>query len=483
MTISSAINAARTGLQATSLRADIAAANVANANTAGYVRRSVLLAESLVSGGTTGVHSAGIARSQDYALTAQRRSLTSDLAQADMMSSTWQTISSRVGNSLDGTGLFAQFSKFETTLTDLALTPESASNATAVLGAAQGIVSEFNSLSQMVFDLRAEADNEIALGVERVNSALQGIEKLNTQLTGMSRSTPEAAALMDERQRLLDQISEYIPVKAVDREYGKIDIVTPDGVFLLAGQARTVEFSPSTAFGPGVTVDNGGLSRLMVDGVDLTPGANSFGAVSSGLFGALFTLRDSDLPELGAQLDTLAGDLISRLSDDSIDPTKTPGAYGIFIDSAGTGDPGLAGRIRVNPAIDPAQGGAVWRLRDGLEATAPGLASDSSILNAMLDAVTAIRPINSNGIQGSFSSTDMVAQFSSIVGQKRLQNDYVLSSTNAQHTLLVEAERAENGVDIDSEMQDLLLIEQAYAANARVIEIAGSMIDRLMELF
>jgi flagellar hook-associated protein 1 FlgK len=31
-------------------------------------------------------------------------------------------------------------------------------------------------------------------------------------------------------------------------------------------------------------------------------------------------------------------------------------------------------------------------------------------------------------------------------------------------------------------MQDLLLIEQAYAANARVIEIASNMIDRLMEI-
>ena len=38
------------------------------------------------------------------------------------------------------------------------------------------------------------------------------------------------------------------------------------------------------------------------------------------------------------------------------------------------------------------------------------------------------------------------------------------------------------GVDVDAQMQDLLLIEQAYAANARVIEIASQMIDRLMEI-
>ena len=46
----------------------------------------------------------------------------------------------------------------------------------------------------------------------------------------------------------------------------------------------------------------------------------------------------------------------------------------------------------------------------------------------------------------------------------------------------MEAELSETGVDIDSQMQDLLTIEQAYAANARVIEIANQMLQRLMEI-
>ena len=47
---------------------------------------------------------------------------------------------------------------------------------------------------------------------------------------------------------------------------------------------------------------------------------------------------------------------------------------------------------------------------------------------------------------------------------------------------MAEAEISETGVDVDQQMQDLLIIEQAYAANARVIEIASNMIDRLMEI-
>ncbi len=458
------------------------ATNVANASTPGYVRRSVQVSENVLAGSTAGVRSDGIGRSQNEALTTERRNLTSDLAQADVLSSTWRTISSMVGDTAEGTGLFKSFGDFESALSNLALSPESGADASAVLSSANAIVNEFHNLSQMAVSLRTEADREIGQGRDIVNSALKTIETLNGQLSGMDRTTGAAAALIDERNRVLDTISEYLPVQAVPRNYGMIDVVTPEGVFLLAGTARQVEFNTSSSFGPDQTVENGALSGLSVDGISLTPGSSSYGAVSSGLFGALFTLRDQDLPTFSAQLDTLAGDFISRLSNDAIDPTKTPGDPGLFVDSTGTGDPGLAARIAINAAIDPAQGGATWRLRDGIGAVAQGPTGDSTILNNMLGAIKLVSPISSNGIQGSFSSTEMAAQFASLAGQKRLQNEGILSSTTAQHTMLKTAEQSETGVDIDSEMQDLILIEQAYAANARVIEIAGQMINRLMEI-
>lgn len=483
MSLSSAINVARTGLQTSSLRAATVATNVANATTAGYVRRSIVLSENLAGGIPAGVRSDGIARSQNEALTAERRSLSSDLAQADLLTSTWKTISVQAGDTENGDGLFMAFAEFESALSNLALSPESSADASVVVNSATSIVQEFHDLSQMTNALRTESDREIAKGVDIVNSALKTIEQLNGSISRANRTSNEAAGLIDERNRVLDTLSQYLPVQAVQRDYGTIDIVTPEGVFLLSGStARQIEFNPVPAFGPEQTLANGMLSGLTVDGIDLTPGSSSYGAVSSGLFGALFTLRDQDLPGFSAQLDTLAEDLITRLADDTIDPTKIPGEQGLFIDPAGTGAPGLAARISVNSVVDPAQGGATWRLRDGLGATMPGLAGDSTILNKLLGAVTSVSPINSNGIQGSFTSTEMVAQFAALTGQKRVQHETVLSSTSSQHTLLQEAEHSENGVDIDAQMQEMLLVEQAYAANARVIEIASQMINRLMEI-
>jgi len=482
VSLSHAINAARSGLQVSGLRADIVATNVANATTPGYVRRSVLLSETIVGADTQGVRAVGIDRARDAGLTSERMSLTSDLSRASVMASAWQSISSRVGDSADGSGLFGMMSDLESTLKAAQATPESKATANAVLDAARALTNEFNSLSKMAANQRAEADREIADGVDIVNKALRDIEALNAQISKMDRTTSQAAALMDERQRVLDTVSEYLPVEAVQRDYGMIDVVTKEGVFLLNGTARQIEFTGSNAFGPDQTFDGGQLSGLKVGDTDLTPGGSNWSAASSGLFGALFTLRDNDLPEFSSQLDTVAEDLVARLSADGIDPTTTTGEFGLFADPGTPGDPGLAGRISVNAAVDPAQGGEVWRLRDGMNAASEGARGNNSVLSAMIEALTSGRSISENGIQGSFTASQLSAHLSSMAGQRRISNEAVLSSTSAQQTMALEAEQSQTGVDVDAQMQDLLMIEQAYAANARVIEVASQMIQRLMEL-
>ncbi|MEQ9505278.1 MAG: flagellar hook-associated protein FlgK [Hyphomonas sp.] len=482
MSLSSAIYSARSGLQVSSLRAEIVATNVANATTPGYVRRSVTISESIAGGNTAGVRSEGVSRVSDMAIKTQRRELTSGLAQASVMSSTWKSISMQIGDTASGAGLFKSFSDFETALSRAATSPESSSAAAALLETARGITQELNSLSDMVTIQRAEADREIEDGVSVVNAALTQIEQLNKRLSGIDRTGGEAAALMDERQRVLDTISEYLPIQTVDRNSGAIDVLMTEGVFLVAGRARQIEFSASNAFGPDQTLADGDLSGLTVDGVDLTPGAPSFGAVSGGLFGALFTMRDQDLPALSAQLDTIANDLVTRLSADAIDPTKTPGDPGLFIDPDSAAGAGLAGRISLSALVDPSQGGDLFRLRDGLGAATSGPPGNNTILQGLFDAFTAVQAVNTNGFNGSFSSTELVAQMTSMAGQKRIQHEAVMSSTVTQHSILVEAEQNQTGVDIDVQMQDLLLVEQAYAANARVIQVASQMIQLLMEL-
>ncbi|MEM9670115.1 MAG: flagellar hook-associated protein FlgK [Pseudomonadota bacterium] len=482
MTLTGAISSALSGLQVTSLRADTVANNIANASTPGYVRRSVIASELLVGNETAGVRSEGVARSQNEALTNQRRSVSSNLGQATVLANTFQTLSTRLGDSLDGTGLFGTFDDFETALSDAAITPESDAQLRAVFSTAQALAGELNSLSQLVVNQRSAVDREVNDAVQIVNSSLQTIEELNGRLASSKPNSEEAAALTDERQRALDTIAEYIPIQSLPRDRGTIDVITQEGVFLLAGEARQIEFQPAAAFTPESSLAGGQLSGLTVDDIDVTPGANSFGAISGGVLGALFQLRDDDLPQFDRQLDAIAEDLIARVSDDAIDPTKVPGEQGIFVDPTAAGGVGLANRITLNTAVDPAQGGDFFRLRDGVGAITEGPPGNSTILNGLLGAITEVRPINSAGIRGSFSGVELAGELSAIIGQKRVSSESVLAASTAQFEILVDAETQENGVNIDEQLQQLLIVEQAFAANARVIEVTGQLLNQLLEI-
>ena len=479
MSITSAIQSARSGLDVIGMRADLVATNVANATTPGYVRRSLTVSETILGNQTAGVQVISVDRSQNEILTAERRNLSSDRAQADILSTRWGSISQRVGDDIDSSALFQNLNSLQAAIDEAVLSPESTTHANTVVQSANNLVQEFNTLSDLITQERWRAEGDIQEGVTIVNQALQQVEQLNKQISGMDRTTAQAAALFDERARIVDQIAEYLPVQTADGPSGTVDVLTVEGVFLLAGTAREIEFNKVNAIGPNITLGNGLLSGLSVDGIDITPGANAYGAVSSGKFGALFTLRDTDLPTLGAQLDVMAQDLIDRFSDPTIDPTLTLGDPGLFLDTNAAAGDGVAGRLQLNALVDPDRGGAVWRLRDGLGAVAPG---NNTILSNIAGAFDTVSNINVSGLQGGFVYSDLVAQIGSLTGQQRIQNESVLSSISLQYQTIQEAEARETGVDIETEMQDLLIIEQAYAANARVIQAASQMLTELMDI-
>ena len=484
MSLTRAITNAQTGLQINALRADLVASNISNASTPGYVRRSVLVGETILAGRGAGVYARGIVRSEDLALLAEQRDMGASLARSTILTKAWQSISAQMGTPDSGFGLFQAFAGFETSLQNFAQAPESAANQMAVLDNGREIISTLTGLYDAATDMRAQSDRAVNEGVQVVNQALQDLQSLNKQITALNGSTSDAAPLLDERNRVVDRIAEYMPVVRVPRDNGAIDLMTPEGVFLYAGQPRTLSFTPGNDFDGSASLAGGQLSGLFVDGQEITPGIQSYSALRSGSFAGLFEVRDSEMPNFMNQLDLIAADLVTRFSDDALDPTKPPGAQGLFTtNGAALSDPGIAAGLSLNSALDPEQGGAIWRLRDGIGATTPGPAGQSALANNLVTAFTSARNNDlGGGLTGLFSATELVAGLSSQIGQARVRFESIQSSNSAQYTLVSDLLLAQTGVDTDKEMQDLLLIEQAYAANARVIQVANDMLQTLLEL-
>ncbi len=104
-----------------------------------------------------------------------------------------------------------------------------------------------------------------------------------------------------------------------------------------------------------MTVASGALSGLTLNGRPAVFGQGN-GPLDGGSLAADFRIRDGAAVEVQAQLDAVARDLVTRLSEATADPTLAPGAPGLLTNggaafSAAT-EIGLAGRLSVNAAVD-----------------------------------------------------------------------------------------------------------------------------------
>ena len=121
-------------------------------------------------------------------------------------------------------------------------------------------------------------------------------------------------------------------------------------------------------------------------------------------------------------------------------------------------------------------------MRDGLGAATQGAAGDATLLNGLQAALVTPRAPASGGFTaGNRSFSALSADLLSSVVSARLTAENEASYAAAQTDTLRGMELAE-GVDTDQELQQLLLIEQSYAANARVVQTIDDMIQTLLSL-
>lgn len=482
MSISSALNNALTGLTATSRMAAVVSSNLSNALTEGYGRRSVELSAAQVGTSGGGVRVETINRFVDAGLLSDRRQADAALSGESRNVATLTRLEKALGGPDDSAGLSARLRAFEAAL--ISASSDSASDArlASVVARLDELAMTLRDNTSAVQSLRQEADADILRDVETLNRALVQVGELNKDILRIGQAGNDPSALIDARQRVVDQIAEIVPVREMVRENGTIGLRTVNGTLLLDSRAAQLGFVPTATITADMTLASGALSGLTLDGAPLDP-STGVGRLAGGSLGAAFALRDETLVAVQAGLDEIAVDLIARFQDPGNDPTLAPGDPGLLTDLGMPLDPldlvGLAGRLQINTSVDPNSGGDVRLIRDGVNATGPGPAGDASQLNRWIAALEETR----TEVAGMppRSAAGRIGDISADIGMSRLIAEEKLSFAAARWDILHEAELA-NGVDTDFELQTLLRIEQAYAANAKVIQTADFMIQRLMEL-
>jgi flagellar hook-associated protein 1 FlgK len=486
MSIGSALSNAYSGLVATSRMAEAISSNVANALNENYARRTVELSADTLNGIGAGVRISGIVRQENTLTTAARRASSTDAGHSGALADALARLEEGLGAAGDSAGLTGRVDALDQALVTAAATPESGPALSAVADSARALAASIARISSGQQAIRVDAEAEISRQLAFLNSAFAEIARLNLDIQSLTAGGADASGLMDQRKALIDKVAELIPIKVVPRDNSRLAVFSTGGQQLVDGAAAVLGFDPAGQITPDMTLAGGTLSPLTVNGRAVEIGQGG-GLLDGGALSAQFTIRDTLVPEASLRLDAFAEDLITRFGAGGPDTTVTTGLAGLFTDGGGALDlsdtTGLASRIGFNPAADPAEGGAAWRLRDGLYAAAPGDAGAGGLLAGLRDTLRDPRALPAgSGLTQDLSASAHAAELQALQSSEAFRAGEKATYQQARAQGMKENELAATGVNTDQEMQHLIRVEQAYAANARVVSVIDNLMRRLMEI-
>lgn len=483
MSLSLALNTARSSLQASSSQMAIISRNSMGATDPAYSRK---IASLITGGGTARVV---VNRASDTALFYKMLGSTSNAAEQYAVLKGLEKLSQTIGDTSLDRSSAAKISALTTALQQYANSPDDPILGQVVIDRATELTATLNEASMAVQKVREEADAAIAESVNRINELLSKFQKLNQAVVKGTAAGIDISDELDARDKILAQLSEEIGINVVTRENNDIAIYTDSGVTLFEKIPREVSFVPTNKYSAVTPVTIG--NAVFIDGVPVT-GLSPM-PLHSGKIVGLVEVRDNLAVTYQGQLDEIARNLIEIFAESDqvgTDPDMTGLFTYIDNDSRTLPAPGLNGLaalIRVNKEIDPSQGGALELLRDG-GANGPNYtynisnAAFSDRLYEIADKLSSDRPFDPS--VGLGSSADLLTFAQSSAGWVEANRKAASGNVEYQTTLLEHASEAlsnATGVNMDLETALMLQIEQSYAASAKLISVIDEMLRTLLD--
>lgn len=312
--ISSAINAAISGLQFNQTALRLTANNIANANTEGYSRQ-VVTAESLRITGAeigSGVRVASITRTVDNYLLGNLRTQTSTLGDIQAQDRFLQQMEDLFGTPGGNNAITHSLGALRAALESAAITPEGIAERINVINAATDLTQQLNSMASQIQTMRKNAEADIGASVSIVNAQLAIVADLNGRISKDTAIGRAVSELEDQRDIAIAKVAEQIDIRYYTRETGEIVLVTPQGRQLADTSAKTMAFAAASQVNASISYLDG-IAGITLDGADITA------EISGGRIAGLVQMRDTDLVNFNAEIDRLSqvlSDQINALHND-----------------------------------------------------------------------------------------------------------------------------------------------------------------------
>lgn len=490
------LNIMTLGMAAQQLSQNTTGHNVANASTDGYSRQTVNLITTTpqqiytangMSMAGTGVTVASITRARDFLVDSQywKESATKSYwsTQSDVMSKV-----ENVFNDTKNTGIENAIEAFQTALGSLATNSSESSTRTSAREAANTLVETLKSSGSELITQANNASSRIATQITQVNSYSKQIADLNKQIVSQEATGATANDLRDQRDKLVDGLSELTQVNVSEEKNGSYTVMISGGISLVQGDHATE-----------LTVEDGKNAPYGYDTTKVTA-LNGTVNVSfkNGSIASLMDLRDNTINGYLGDLDAMAQSLLQDFNAQhkqglTKDLTAADNFFGKSFGTASTVDDYATGGandptvqaspaswlsiLQVNPDLYSANG---YNKIAAAGASAAGTADGSNataLANWLVDDPTTV--------SASLGKNSLSGYYSSVVSKVGVQTQQAQNMTTNQTVILnsvATTRESISGVSMDEELSNMIKFQQAYGACAKMLTTMDSMLQSLLNI-
>jgi flagellar hook-associated protein 1 FlgK len=429
--------------------------NLANVNTPGYTRQRTLVtsanpnitANYIIGNGVT---ARNINQVRDLFLTTQYRRENKRLGEWEYREKSLTQIEAFFAEP-NNDSMGDVLNKFWTSWMDLSNNPESSAARSAVVAQSNTLANSFHSLNRQLSELQTSANEDVKGRVNEINLIAGEIANLNRLVTGSELGGQKANDLRDQRDYLIDGLSKLVDVTTREKANGSVNVY-------ISGLA-IVENADVFAID---TIVNSAGDQAKYDIVWKNTGTTV--KINGGELKGLLDTRDLLVPQYRDQLDQMASTIIREVNElhrAGIGITSSGGLN--FFNSAFT----TASTIRVEQNIinDPSL----------IAASLSGGPGDNA--NAL-----AIGELRSK-MAMSFGTMTINDFYNSMIGNIGIDTHEAITFKGNFEVLIHQIENSRQsvqGVSLDEEMAEMMRMQHAYDAAARLITYIDDALDTVI---
>jgi len=449
--LSTSMNIAVQALMADQGALDITSNNIANVNTPGYSRELAVFQEGppVVEGNVaygSGVTLAQFQSVRDQLLQLRIYEESGQQSNSQAQLSALNQIQTDFADPSQGVG--GALTAFFDSLSQLSTNPTDSSARQQVLTAANSLASAFHQSELALQQVQQQMDQMVPQTVTQINQLTTQIAQLNAQVAEMQGLGQDPGTTQDQRDQLVQQLSQLVNVSVTQSDHG-ITITTGNGVpLVVAGQNFALQSGAAT----------NGLQGVFAQGQDITS------QIQGGTLGGSIQVRDTVIPNLMSQLDTLASQFTASFNS---------------ANQAGFDLSGNAGGNFFTPLTSVS--GAATSF--GVAITDPSqIAASSDGTSGSNGNVTNMLAVRDQQLPEGVTPTQAYANLVLAVGNYGATAQANVTASGASLQQLTDQRGAISGVSLDEESTNMIQYQRAYEAAARVVTTVDAMYSTLLSV-